>query len=262
MKLPVPYKFNDKLLIDAEIKKPTTGTIAEAQDAAQKNAFSGMSEFVSGCLSALQSENGNYVDQGQLRNAVKEMPYIDAEYLALKSMALIAGDKIEGAYECPRCGNKIICEETEGYDARDSLSELNEIILDKEQTISIILETPIKLINRKDESILEEVNSIEMQIPTVRSCIQAANQANNEIKRQLIIYALSIISINGQPKSYSWINTWGNMILSQMVPSDTKKIGDFLNNIGIQKTKSRECKCGKKWEAALDLWNFFASGLR
>jgi len=273
MKLAIPIFDGGKIYNEVEIKKPKTGVIASVYEIADRgNVFRAMVEFVARCIESITSMDGDIIEEP---NAIKRlcgsMPYLSAEAIALRVMALInEDDTVEGVYKCPRCGNKVMTEYDEilDIDTRDRISELEIVCLeeaDYNNRIPVELEESVKITNSNTKEVLEEINSFEIRYPTMKDCIISANNMieGQEVRVQIKIYINSLITVNGNPVDKKWISTWGAVLFRNTSPVDLAQIGNKLRSYGLKKTAERTCnKCGKVWNAPINTSNFFVSGLQ
>ena len=271
MDLPIPIFNGEKIYNIVEIKKPTTGVLTVTYEAKERgNNFKAVLEFVSGCIESITSLDGDVIDsKSEIKRLTGMMPYVSAETLALKIMALInEDDVIEGVYYCPRCGKQIVDEIESEIDQRPRISELevnNMDISDYNNEIFVSLDESIKFRNKDTKEIIEEIENFSIRFPTLNDCILACQgmREGQEVKRQLKVYANSIIKINKIEVNKKWIATWGTLLFSNMFPGDFKQISKVMQRYGLKQTIEKTCcNCGKVWNATINTSNFFASGLQ
>lgn len=268
MDLPIPIFNGEKIYNLAEIKKPTTGILTATYEANQKgNNFKAILEFVSGCIESITSLDREIIDsKSEIKRLTGMMPYISAETLALKIMAKInEDDRIEGVYECPRCGKKIIDDSTEEMPRISELEINNMDISDYNNEIFVSLDESVKFRNKDTKEVIEEIEDFTIRFPTLNDCILACQgmREGEEVKRQLKIYANAIIKVNKIEVNKKWVSTWGTLLFNNMFPGDFRQITKAMKRYGIKQTIEKTCfHCGKIWDATINTSNFFASGLQ
>jgi hypothetical protein len=261
VKLPKAIFLNDKIYTDIEIRKPKAKVLADVQETASTgDIYSAMYQFILGCTVSVSGDEA-IDDSGKLKELIKAIPYRSAELVAIKIMLLVdPEDHIEGIYQCPRCGKKIIAELKEDSDTRDRISDL--AIIEEEtpsNTISYQLESPIIIKNTKDGSVIMEVDSVDLRIPTLADCILTAKQAaaTGGLRFQIVLYKNCLIGVDAKFRA-----EWGVYLFEQMSTGDLKAIYEPIKKYGLQSTVEKRCyECGKVWEASVNTTNFFVSGL-
>ena len=256
MKLPIPVLNNGTKISEAEIKSYNAGVIADTQKVAESgDSYRALETFISGCLETLGDLSGS-----DLRAAVKNMPYKTAEYLSTKIIVADKDDAVEGVYECPRCGNQITTENDPEHFTADRISDL-DVTYTEDTFFSIGLKKPVKL-PVTDEPIAE-VQTIEMDYPTLNQCSLALNKVGrgDKIRLQIAIYVEALRKVNAIEVDKKWKSRWG-MILFERMSDDLRAIGDKANAYGLQTELEKNClKCGKKFKTNITTSNFFASAL-
>ena len=261
MKLPKAIFSNDKIYTDIEIKKPKGKVLADVQETASTvDIYSAMYQFILGCTVSVSGDE-TIDDQAKLKELIKAMPYRSAELVAIKILLLVdPEDYIEGIYQCPRCGKKIIAELKEDSDTRDRISDLAIVIEETpENTITYQLESPIIITNVKDGSVIVEVDSIELRMPTLGDCMLTAKQsaATGGFRFQIVLYKNCLLGVDAKFRA-----EWGVYLFEQMSTGDLKGIYEPIKKYGLQSTVEKRCyECGKVWEASVNTTNFFVSGL-
>lgn len=272
MDLAVPVFKDDKIYSVVDIQKPKTGVIATAYESMKKNnIFRALLDFVSGSIGAIYDTEGESVTEpNKIKALCGMMPYMSAEAVALKVMALInEDDKVEGVYPCPRCGNKIITDADGDFGMEaDSITDLEVVCMNGgvyTNNISVVLSEPVVIKNKKTGDVLETIENFDMKYPTINDCIMAGQNMmeGQEIRVQFKVYLNAISRVNGKEVDKRWLSTYGMLMFNNMYSKDHKKIGDAMQEYGLKKTVKRECcKCGKVWNEVINTSNFFASGLQ
>lgn len=271
MKLAIPIFKDKEIFTDIEIEKPRSKILANSHEALVKSGpFRAIFEFLVGCTSALITKDNDIVsDKSSIRNLIELIPYVSAEAVAIKIMALLTkDDKIEGIYTCPRCGKNFIAEYDSVIkeDKRDKVGDLKIIHMENEINNFFEIQLNEKVtIKRKDTGeILQEISSIKMHHPTLRDCISSFknNVEGQDIRTQNRIYISCIEEINSVHVDKTWKFTFGKILMEELFPEDLFKIGKEVQKYGLVKKIQRECmNCGKVWEAPINTDNFFVSGL-
>jgi hypothetical protein len=128
-----------------------------------------------------------------------------------------------------------------------------------ENTISYQLESPITITNAKDGSVIMEVDSIEIRVPTLADCILTAKQvaASGGFRFQIVLYKNCLLGVDAKFRA-----EWGVYLFEQMSTNDLRGIYEPIKKYGIASTVEKRCyNCGKVWEASVNTTNFFVSGL-
>jgi hypothetical protein len=281
MQLSIPIFYKDNIYDQCEIQKPKAGVLANTLEVFQnKGDFSAILEFISKSIVSFTSIDNKIIDiPDQIKAICRRMSYITAEVIAIKTMLLINKDDwIEGVYECPRCKRQIITgiDHDTGEDNRDQIEDLKIINQgendysdinqdDYNDIIHINLVEPIRIIQKQTNTILHEIDTIDMRFPNLDDCIKGTSKypGNKEAKRQFAIYAESLEKINGEEIKIKWQRIWGEFIFREMNIDDLSFIGETLQKYGLQRQIEKVCRyCGKVWDAPVNTSNFFESGLR
>lgn len=270
MNIAVPIFSNERVYDQVEITKPKTGVIATTHEAAQRNVFRGILEFVAGSIESITSVDGDVIEnKTQIKKLCGLMPYVSADALALQIMATINKDDIiDGIYKCPRCGSQVVPEydPSIGLDTRDRISDLAVTCMDEyHNEITVTLPEPVKLKNKKTDEVLHVIESFAIRFPTLNDCIVASQgiMEGQDARMQIKIYITALIMVNGESVEKKWTATWGKLLFDNLSVADMSQIGDVLQSYGLDKYVDRVCpKCGKEWRAPVNTSNFFASGLQ
>lgn len=267
MKLPKAIFIDDKIYTDIEVKRPRGIVISEAQRlASDGDYYSSMYQFILGCTISVLSENEIIEDSQQLKRIIRAMPYRSAEYIAIQIMLMVdPKDDIEGIYYCPRCGKETIAELKDDIDTRDKISNL-EVTIDTENSKTIYhnLIAPVIVQSKKDNSIVIQVDSIEIRTPTLNDCILTTKQTSltGGLEFQIVLYKNCLEKVNGEIATSKFQAEWGTYVFHQMDTDDLKAIFEPIKQYGMQSAVEKRCmKCGKVWEATVNTTNFFVSGL-
>jgi predicted RNA-binding Zn-ribbon protein involved in translation (DUF1610 family) len=272
MELPIKIQHNSKLITDIDIRKPSPGTVADSKMHAVSGAYySALLTFISGCADRYTDEEGTTVEDRQAVRAITgQMPWASAVYAMVQILLKYDPemDAVEGVYQCPRCGKKVIAEEREGMDTRDRISSLEvRMHQGKEFEHTVSLSEPTSIINQKTKEPLIEARSMTFRFPTLNDCVRAnaRHSDRDEVRLSLAIYAEAMTQLNGEPVDDRTRAQYAMMLLENV--KDTRA---FFNDIraaigcyGLETKVRKDCpECGKSWEAQLNTSNFFASGLR
>jgi hypothetical protein len=257
VKLPKPFMYENIEYNEAEISIITGGAIAEAQKFVENNPYKAMLTIISKSIDSIEGQK----DRTKINEVISKMPYKSSEHLLVKIIMQEADtDKIEGVYKCPVCGEKKYCI---GEQA-DHLSDLKiKTLNDINDLIEISLEPAIS-INEEDENI-KDIFSITLNYPSLENCINAYEKigGKNETKLQFAIYTEALMGINGNEIDRKIRTRWGNYIFENMSRPELIKIGETVNNYGIETEIMKTCKeCGQEWQQVINTANFFALALR
>jgi len=273
MRLPVPARVKDVLYTECELTSPTVNVIAETRRVSDSgNYFSSLRPFCNGCITQFRTADGRVItDPVAIKAIVMQTPYKSIETLSIQAILLhySEDDGVEGVYHCPRCGAEIICEirEEDGVkiDTRDHIRDLPINYLDPEtesMDIHLVLTEPVQIIDKKDNSVIMEVNDMDVQIPTLENCIAAEGRvgARDFVKLQIAIYVEALKKVNGEAVDNKFRSSFGMHIFGNMnaVKRDLGVLADNINRYGIDRGVQKECRmCGKVWKATLNTSNFF-----
>jgi len=267
MKLPLPIIYGSSKYTEAEVIQPTGGIIADtAKIIKQGNIYSAIYNFVAGSISRLSGEK-EIDNTNEIRTICRHLKYKSAEYLYIQALLLIYDgvDFVEGVYNCPRCGEQIIAEETSTSDTRDRISDLEINYLETEDYFEIDLSDSFEIKTKKDE-LLYDVKTIGFRHATMEDYIQACAKFSDRdrIRLQYDVFSKCIESINGQVIDSTFRNTWGDYIFEKYRNiRDINKITKEFNSYGYQTKITKRCMfCGKEWQEHLNTANFFASALQ
>ena len=268
--LAIPVSNGGKVFTHVDTKEPSASTLADAQkEADQGHYYKAIHKFLSGSIATYHMDGGDTVDDPAKISAItRDMPYVSADTLAMHVLVeLNEDDLFEGVYQCPRCSTQIICEKTDDDDTRDSISALNvEYMADYASTFTVTLSTPIVIPKGKQE--IEEISTMTFTHPTLAHCIKAASKmpANDKVRRQLQIYAESIVTVNEDAAGVAdaWRANYGMYIMTRLSPrKDVKQIATSVSSFGIDARVFKTCpNCGKQFYGRVNTSNFFGSALQ
>jgi hypothetical protein len=275
MRLAIPVFIDGKIFTDYEHRPPKGSTLADTSETmSREGAFQAIIVFLTGCIREFSALDGSRATEaGDIRKIVAAMPYVSAEAAALKIMATVnPGDKIEGVYDCPRCGKKITTglDQATGEDNRDTIEALPVTYLELnekqvyEEIVYFDLDEPITITDKRDGTVIDEILEIGLKWPTLTDLLNGSKRYPNEdTRRQFATYASALVSVNSESKPAAYKATWGMYIFNEMGSEDLRKISAVMKKYGISKTVNRQCAgCGKTWEAPVNTAGFFASGLQ
>lgn len=262
MKLPIPAKFNGKTYSEVSTRKMKTSVIADTNKVVGKgDNYRAIQTLVAGGLERI----GDITDRQTIQNAVGYFPYKSAFLLAVNLIMVDEKDDgVEGMYECPRCGQKKICEynEDEQLDSRDFIHNLKIKYLEDSSTIKYELVNPISIKDEDGRS--EDIINIEMDYPILNHCSQAFNKvgSKDEIRLQLAIYVEALIKVNDTEIDKKFKSSFGMIIFENMERNDIQNLTALTEKYGLNQKVRKICnKCGKEWDVSLNTANFFGSAL-
>jgi predicted RNA-binding Zn-ribbon protein involved in translation (DUF1610 family) len=267
MKLPLPIIYGSKYT-NVEITTPSGEVIADtAKIIKQGNIYAGIYNFVAGCITRISGEKE--VDKpGEIKTIARHLKYKAAEWIYIQALLLIYDgvDYVEGVYSCPRCGEKVIAEETSINDTRDRISDLELNYLDGDDYYEWELSNNLEIKNKKTGEVLYDIKTIGLRHPTMEDYIQACAKYgdSDRVRLQYDVFAKCIESVNGQAIDNSFRNTWGGYIFEKHKNiRDLNKISQEYNKYGYQTKITKRCmSCGKEWQENLNTANFFVSALQ
>jgi len=269
MKLYMPIFYGDKTYIEAELKKPTAGVIADTSKLMDENKLgSALLTFVAGSIESLKDIEGKEINKKeQIKVICKDMKQSCIENIAIDIvLELDPNDAIEGVYNCPRCHKQKVCESRDGIDTRDYISQLEIEYYDKEKDyFEVDLEEPYE---RKDkDEVIEIVNSLGFRYPNITDYIQASARYGDrdKVRVQYAIYVECLLTVNSAEVDKTWKMRYGMHMIESLkgIKNDLRKIGEEMIKYGRDRKVLKVCdSCGKEWEAYLNTANFFVSGLR
>jgi len=270
MKLPVPVLADGKVFTDVKIGEASAGTLASARREADAGAeYSALLEWCVGVAREISGDGDTVTDPQEIKRLIKFMPFESVYAVACYGMAETKGDdSIPGEYQCPKCGRIVRLEKSnvdgEEIDDTDHLRTLKYgICSNPESGISLSLSRPIEIPRKDTGEIIETIESIVMDWPTLGQCIRAHQKnPDNESAMMFAVYADAIRLVNGKKIDSSWRASFGDLAFSRMMVRDQAALVASMKKYSIQSKVSRACmKCKTRWDAEVDLRGFFSSGL-
>jgi predicted Zn-ribbon and HTH transcriptional regulator len=264
MRLPIPFRFGETDVTDAELSKPTAGVLADVAREAQRSMYAAMHKLVAGSVRDLSG----ITDRGQVSNAIKESPYKNAEYLGVMLGALMSNDtRFEGAYKCPRCGTLLVCEKVGDDDFRDDVDDIPVTYAQSSDPVRIELSFPVSMAMKSERfgSVGDVVTDIEIGHPTIRECMVAERQvgASDGSELQAAIYMQALRAVNGAEATDEYRRAVGTHLIRRMSYDDLQRIADAVDRVGLSSTIEKRCRsCGKQFHAQVNTASFFESALR
>ena len=263
MRLPIPFTYAGITYSEASLGKITGGALADAQAAAETgDYFKAILALLAVVVTEIGEEGGAAeTDRAQVKNILREMPSIDAEYLSTQALALSGGeDFVEGIYTCPRagCGAEIIAE----GDNADRISDMETIYGEADEKIEVKLASPVRIVNSRTKEPVVEVRAVSLRQPAVRDYIRAFSRVGmkDQLRYQYAAYAEALELVNDEPIDDRWKGTWGGLVFELMERSDLSEVGRKIRSRGLQTRLQKTCpKCGKRWDAEVSTSGFFAS---
>lgn len=264
LKLPIPIFIGEDKIFNVSIKKPTSETIFETKKMIDLNEyFKALKRFITGCLEKVNDKT----DKEYIKRVITELSINSAEYLAIQIMLLQYpdDDKVEGVYNCPRCGQQKICELKDDIDTRDSISELNVNYYEGENQITIDLEEQVRIADKNGTSLIPDTTSITFRFPTLKDGIEASAKVGNknytEIQKEL--YRNTLVKLNNTDAERDILNKYGAIIINKTLAEDLNKIGKQTRKYGLDNKVKKVCNdCSKEWFAQINSSNFFVSALQ
>jgi len=269
MKLPIGVELDGAIYTDAKIRRAESLVIAKTTEEAERgNPYSAILEWNVGITESLSGDAGT-IEGADIRRALRFMPFESSFALACYGMAETKkDDSISGEYACPKCGSIVKAErgESDGieFDDTDHLYALDiETLDDPREGIALTLQYPVELKRRDSGDVIETVESLVMDWPTLDQAIRAKQKCPDaEMRMQFALYSSALRSINGKTIDASWKATFGIRLFEKMDADDTAELNDIMKRYSVNVTRERICmKCKTHWDAPIDLNGFFASGL-
>jgi len=263
MDLPLPYAHRGTVVRSVEIGRPTAGDIAGvARLAGNGDPYAAMGAFVVGGTTEILADSGPLSARQDRVDAARDMPFVDTNWVIVQILlGLGCSDRIEGAYDCPRCGKTLVSDEQS--EDRVSLLSVRRPDPLEPQTITASLGHPVEVRNDKG-AVVERVEVVEFRFATMADCSRAVKRSGEDSGRlNLEILRGTILKVNGNAVDDKYRSEWGDLIVSRMDVSDVREVSRLSGRFGYVDTIERCCsKCGKTWQASVDLTGFFVSGLR
>lgn len=270
MKLPIPIQADGSLYTDVKVRDAEAITLARTREEADGgDVYGAILEWNAGISAEISGPDVSATEPQEIRRLIRFMPFESAYALACAGMAATKGDdSIQGVYACPKCGREIRCERGErDGDEFDDCDHLNAIdfpmLADPSAGISIELSSPVELKRKDSGEILDTIENLTMEWPTLAMCMKAHKRyPDNDGQMQLALYADAIREANGKTRDGSWKSVMGITVFEHMKLKDLEKITSAMKKYSINVEVERVCmKCKTRWKAPLDLNGFFASGL-
>jgi hypothetical protein len=263
MKLPMPVIISDKKYTEVELKEASAEIVANVVKDVDRGAFyDALLTWCVGVIDYFVTDNDEQIsDKSEVRQIARSLPFLSAYAVTMYGMAKTQNkDEIRGKYLCPDCGTAVFVNDDTGL---DSLSELEILYIDDPKPIEIKLSTPVKIYDKSDK-LLYEIESITMNYPTLKDCIKGFSQYPDDTGRmQFATYSEALATVNGQVQTPAWHATFGVMLFGKMRFRDIDTIGTSISKYGVVTTRERVCpKCFSHWDAEVDLYAFFGSGLK
>ena len=275
LRLPMPVRFGDRVIVAVEYDTPTQGAIADAKKAAEHSVYRAAKAWIDGgIISLIDSAGGRIEDSKEIRKATYQFTIPDVELLTTAiALTYNEDDKVEGVYECPRCGKRQVAEAYEDYDTRDRVSDLVITCADApEDEFTVTFKEPVVIRGRsrtKDEEASLEVTSLTLRHPTLVDVINAQGKygASDDTRQQFAYYVEALQRINGEEASPKEKAQFGMQIFETMRKNnDVKQIGDAVSRYGLDNKVWKTCRsaggCGKRWQEVINTSSFFASALQ
>lgn len=270
MKLPVPILIDGNKFTDAKIGEASAGVLAAARREAESgDDYTALLEWDVGVVREFSGDGMSVDVTADIRRILRFAPFETVHAIACYGMAETKGDdSIPGEYQCPKCGRvlRLSKREIDGEieDMTDHLKAMEFSICDNpEDGISITLQKPVELTRKDTGEVIETVESIVMEWPTLAMLIRCHQRnPDDENAMQFSTFAEATRSVNGKPVDANWRMSRGDLIYKRMSVRDLATLSDAMKKHSINMKKERVCmKCKTHWDAEVDLRGFFASGL-
>ncbi len=208
----------------------------------QRNGGKLVTELLHSCILRM----GTLTPNG--RGPVTGMTSADRNFLLLKLRSITFGSRLEAAYTCPGCGERLqLTEDLDELPVRELAEgqaeiavELEDGWVDREGQVHTALR--LRLPTGADE---------EVVAPQMRENASVGKNA---------LLARCIVSLGDVP-SYR-LEGMGSRIMSELTMADRRLIDRALNEAapGIELVRALECPgCGKQFSTSLDMSNFLAT---
>lgn len=263
----LPIWYGEKVFTRVDIKGPTAGLIADVVKLNQDGRIAqGLYRFVYGCIDALYTADGTAeTNPDKIRDITRYMKQKCVEDIALDIMLIYdPQDLVEGLYNCPRCYHRIVCENRDGFDTRDRISDLPVIPFEGDaDRFSISLSQPL-ILKDKAGNVLYNITTMEFRHATIDDLIAASSMFTQDYtRRQYKIYMDCLIGINGGSIDTVIKQHFGIKMFDSIANiRDLNLVSREMRKYGRQTRVTKECpECGKQFEVEINTANFFASGL-
>lgn len=264
------YEFGSEV----EIKKPNTDTILQVYDKAEAGKiYSAMLALLEGSVVSLDGVKPTTA-------MLKKMPIVSAEAVVVEAFRKYnVPTLVEGVYPCPRCGHKVIHEETKDEDTRDDVAKLkvrydrfNEFM--EPITDNYNYTSDYFVLELSDDEKLQFgddtfIHSLTFRDPTVEDLISIQNDTTLKTpsSQQKKLYMSCIAGIEFMHPTIDDWQTIKNRYLYELVRFEDFRTFDRislgLRRFGMYPFVEMGCpSCSKVWEAAIDFTGFFVYALR
>lgn len=276
VKLPIPIFYKEKKYTHAIIEEPESGTLADSHKMANTgDHFTAALLLLAGSVQGLSNDDDSVTDKAIIKPMLYKIAWRSVEFLLEEIMILMdpEADKVEGAYTCSRsgCFHVQYAEYKEQdevvLDTRDLISQLrvNYLDIDRANSITMILEKPTTIINQNDKSILVQIDSIEMEFPTLEHCIASYARYGDADRTRMKfgIWLEALTKVNGEYIDDDWKGKFGMFFFNHIKKAlDLKKLAKLTNEYGRTPFVEKTCtKCGKVFQAYINTSGFFGSAL-
>lgn len=262
--VPIKYVHGERKVIGLEFSRPTGGVLADTRRQAEEgDVYSALMGFIAGSVAEVEFDDGASVtDRSGVKAAIRSMPYAVANWAAVRIFLNMGRDgEIDGVWVCPRCKHQFYSDP----EFPDMIEDLEVSECEGEAIVDAELRFPVEVKNAKTGEVVVSVLSLRIGFPTLDNCVRALRSVGpaDEGRLQFAILADALISVDGEVVDQKWRMQWGRMVFERMDGEDLAGIMAELSRYGMQETLPKTCpKCAKRWEAAVDVSGFFASGLR
>lgn len=262
MRLAVPALWKGVKIVEAEIKRPDSGTLANTAKARKiQTEMHAMTEYISGSvISYTDSEGKDYTDIQSIKSITTGLPLQAAEQLSVKIMCLLYPEEyVQGIYTCPisGCNNKIKISKSNNNSV---MFEDLEVVERDNSDIVFTLREKVVLSKKESGEIIIGGQSLVFSIPTVKQYIAGIQKyPGNEIYQYYEMVLSCLKLIDGIPIDANKIKAYG---MSWIKKIDVGDIGDILKKInqgGIIKEIDIICsECTEEFKGPVELASFFA----
>jgi hypothetical protein len=260
MKMPISFMHGNSVLTDVVVKKPNGNAIAKCQRLAkQGDEFGAVAAFCAGGIDELMGPDVSLRDQSQIVEALDDMPWALAEYLAVQILVLAGAEpEVEVYAECPRCSQKYVSPEPVRMDAMGFRKESEDVPI-----VDVVLPEPVVFEDARDGQEIEKVSILTMRLGTIKDCKRAQARAGGDDARlQYMIWAATILKHDGEAVEPKWMSAYGSNLFGKMGADGLRAVARAVNEYSMENKVQISCtKCGFDYRKEVPTASFFASGL-
>lgn len=262
MELPYPFDTGRGIARSIDIRSPTGGVLADTRKHADSGSvYEAFLTYVAGSVQSIGLDSGEIEDRQAVKDAVRKCPWALAEYLATKSMLMSgASDEIDVPFKCPRCHSV-------WYGDDENPVRVSQFKVKESASLPephVVLDPPVEFKDARTGEVVESVSELTFRLPTIGDCIRASRVSRgNDTRLQYAAWAGSIVQVNGNAVSPSWIASYGTMLFEKMGVVGVRDVSRAMAEWGIDSSVEAYCpKCGKEYRQEVPTGSFFASALQ